>query len=211
MTSPHSDETTNEKSFDLFEALNAADTKQYDFLNQFTPEEQKKFVPFMFVQWMASINSPKKPHLAEYAVIATNHYANKYLFDDQLKDHPELTWQLMCASGTGTSQKYNHKWLPQLSKKFIHLDEKITLKEATEYSKKVPDFTDNVSEYVKQQNAQYDLATMFPTMKLSDIQALSKILSDDTLNDLKEMYGISEPTIETKARKATKGAKKSKG
>lgn len=117
----------------------------------------------------------------------------------------------MCASGTGTSQKYNHKWLPQLSKKFIHLDEKITLKEATEYSKKVPDFTDNVSEYVKQQNAQYDLATMFPTMKLSDIQALSKILSDDTLNDLKEMYGISEPTIETKARKATKGAKKSKG
>jgi len=203
------DETTNEKSFDLFDALNAADTKQYDFLNQFTPEEQKKFVPFMFAQWMASINSPKKPNLTEYAVIATNHYANKYLFDEQLKDHPELTWQLMCASGTGTSQKYNHKWLPQLSKKFIHLDEKISFKEATEYSKKVPDFTNDVEQYVRTQNNQCDLASMFGTMKLSDIKAMSKILTTEQLEQLKEAHGITNPD-QTKARKATKGTKKSK-
>jgi len=210
MTTTQTDETTNEKSFDLFEALNAADTKQYDFLNQFTPEEQKKFVPFMFAQWMASINSPKKPHLTEYAVIATNHYANKYLFDEQLKDHPELTWQLMCASGTGTSQKYNHKWLPQLSKKFIQMDEKISNKEATEYAKKVPDFTNDVEQYVKAQNNQCDLALMFDTMKLSDIKAMSKILTTEQLEQLKEAHGITVPD-QTKARKATKGAKKSKG
>lgn len=210
MTTPQSDETTNEKSFDLFEALNAADTKQYDFLNQFTPEEQKKFVPFMFAQWLASINSPKKPHLTEYAVIATNHYANKYLFDEQLKDHPELTWQLMCASGTGTSQKFNHKWLSQLSKKFIQMDEKISNKEASEYAKKVPDFTNDVEQYVRTQNNHCDLAAMFGTMKLSDIKAMSKILTTEQLEQLKEAHGITNPD-QTKARKATKGTKKSKG
>lgn len=210
MTTTQTDETTNEKSFDLFEALHAADTKQYDFLNQFTPEEQKKFVPFMFAQWMASINSSKKPNLTEYAVIATNHYANKYLFDEQLKDHPELTWQLMCASGTGTSQKFNHKWLPQLSKKFIQMDEKISNKEATEYVKKVPDFTNDVEQYVRTQNNQCDLASMFGTMKLSDIKAMSKILTTEQLEQLKEAHGITTPD-QTKARKATKGIKKSKG
>ena len=204
------DETISEQVFDLFEAIHAADTKQYDFLDSFSPEEQKKFVPFMFIQWMASLNSPKKQHLGEFAVISANYYANQHLFSEQLKDHPTLTWQLMCAAGVGTSQKYNHKWLPQLSKKYIQLEDKISLKEATEYAKKVPDFTDDVNEFVKAQNVQCDLALLFQDLKLSDIKALSKILTEDQLNELKEQHGIVEHQTSTSASKTKKG-KKTKG
>ena len=204
------DETITEKVLDLFEAIHAADTKQYDFLDSFSPEEQKKFVPFMFIQWMASLNSPKKPHLGEFAVISTNYYANQHLFSEQLKDHPTLTWQLMCAASVGTSQKYNHKWLPQLSKKYIQLEDKISLKEATEYAKKVPDFTDDVNEFVKAQNVQCDLALLFKDLKLSDIKALSKILTEDQLTELKEQHGIVEHATSASTSKTKKG-KKTKG
>ena len=43
------DEKLEKQDFNLFEAIAAIDKKDYDYYDRLTPEQQKKFVPFMML------------------------------------------------------------------------------------------------------------------------------------------------------------------
>ena len=49
------DEKFEKIEFDLFDALAAIDRKDYSYYDRLTPEQQKKFVPFMMIHWISAI------------------------------------------------------------------------------------------------------------------------------------------------------------
>ena len=61
------DEKLEKQDFDLFEAITAIDKKDYGYYDRLTPEQQKKFVPFMMVHWISYITMISK-HLSNTTV-----------------------------------------------------------------------------------------------------------------------------------------------
>ena len=82
------------------------DTKNRDFFDNLTPEEQKKFSPFLMIRWGSSVQGSQD--LQEFYVIATNERLNKHFFS--INKHPKLQW--LCATsvspGMGT---HRHTWI----------------------------------------------------------------------------------------------------
>ena len=84
------DEKLEKQDFDLFDALNALDKKDYGYYSRLTPEQQKKFVPFMLIHWMSAVKGTGG--IPEYYVRSVDHYANKYFLNETISQHPELQW-----------------------------------------------------------------------------------------------------------------------
>lgn len=98
------------EKLDIFRVLNAIDNKHYGFYDTLTEEERKTLAPFVAMKWNASVSSSKE--IQHYYVAATNHYANKHLFD--LSKHQKLQWLLLCAASPGIG-KQRHEWLKATS------------------------------------------------------------------------------------------------
>ena len=82
------DEKFTKQDFDLFEALTAIDKKDYSYFDKLTPEQQRKFVPFMLIHWVSAIKGNKD--LQSYYLQSTDYHANKYLFNENVQKHPKL-------------------------------------------------------------------------------------------------------------------------
>jgi hypothetical protein len=108
------DEKLEQQDFDLFEAITAIDKKDYGYYDRLTPEQQKKFVPFMMLHWISAIKGNEG--LSRYYVMSTNEYANKYLFNENVMKHPKLQWLMLCASSPGLGKQF-HPWIPQIKEK----------------------------------------------------------------------------------------------
>jgi len=186
------DEKFEGQDFDLFEAITAIDKKDYGYYDKLTPEQQKKFVPYMMVQWISAIKGSGE--LQGYYLRSVDYHANMQLFNENVQKHPKLQWLMMCAASPGLGKQF-HQWIPNISLKVSKLEAPAKLKDIKEYYKKIYPKADNddinaVSEaYVDGHKRKRYLATVFPNLKQDDIEALNNILTDEQIAEYERDRG----------------------
>lgn len=180
------DEKLDKQDFDLFEALAAIDRKDYSYYDRLSEEQKLKFNPYMLVIFTSGVTG--KVELQQYHLLSTNEFANKYMFNEFIQNHPKLQWLMLCASGLGKGKQF-HTYIPSIKESITLLKEKATVKDIKEYYKKIYKNADEEtlneisSLYVTIQNKKYELNKRFPNLKLEDVDTLSQILtSEDILN-----------------------------
>lgn len=181
------------QDFDLFGAIDNIDKKNYSWYSSLSEEQQRKFTAYMLVHWISSVSG--KSELSRYYVLSTEYHANKYLFNETIQNHPELQFLLLCAASPGLGKQY-HQWIPHLSPKIKELRESATLKEISDYLRKIYKNADDdtISSYAQEltriQNHQYKLANICPELKLDDIAVLSTITTEQDIIRYEEESGI---------------------
>lgn len=186
------DEKFEKQDLDLFEVLAALDRKDYNYFDKLTVEQQKKFVPYMMTHWMSAIKGSEG--LSRYYVMSVNEYTNKYLFNEYVYKHPKLQWLMLCASSPGMGKQF-HQWIPHLSEKVTKLEETPKQKEVRDYFTKIyPKASEEnlyaISEaFVEDHKKKAYLAKRFPTLKLSDIETLASIVTDEEIKQYEKDSG----------------------
>lgn len=186
------DEKFEKQDFDLFEALSALDRKDYHYLDKLTEEQQKKFVPYMMTHWMSTVKD--NGGVQGYYVMSTEYAANKFLFNEHVQKHPKLQWMMLCAASPGLGKKF-HQWIPHLSSKVATLKESPKLKDLKDYYAKIypkadSESIDMVSEaFVEEHKKKVYLAKRFPDLKLSDIEVLAQLVTDDDIREYERELG----------------------
>lgn len=89
------------------------DQKDRGFYDSLTPEQRKKFSPYILLKWGASVYG--SADLSSYYLMAFNQNVNKHFFDIGSK-HPKLQWLSIttCSPNMG---KQKHYWINATSKK----------------------------------------------------------------------------------------------
>lgn len=177
------DEKFEKQDFDLFEALSALDKKDYDYYDRLSEEQQKKFVPYMMLLWTSCIKGNKE--LSSYYVMNTEFSANKYFFNENIQKHPKLQWLMLCTVSPGIGKQF-HQWIPHVKEKVSRYKESAKEKEIKEYFNKIyKTDTDTINElteaYVSSQKRKVHLSSLFPNLKLSDIETLNEIVTDQDI------------------------------
>lgn len=186
------EEKLEKQDLDLFEVLAALDKKDYDFYDRLSPAQQKKFVPFMMIQWMSAIKGTGD--LQNYYLSSTEYHANKYFFNENVYKHPKLQWLMLCAASPGVGKQF-HQWIPNISQKVAKLEAPAKLKDIKEYYKKIYpkaaiDDIDAVSEaYVESHKRKRHLSELFPNLKQSDIETLNEVITDDQIAEYERDLG----------------------
>lgn len=186
------DEKFEKTDVDLFEVLNALDKKDYGYYDRLSAEQKKKVVPFMLVHWMSAIKGSEG--LSRYYVMSTNEYANKYLFAEFVQKHPKLQWMMLCSSSPGMGKQF-HQWIPHIRDKVIKYKEGATLKEIKDYYTKIypKADTDSINEvskaFVVDQKRKMHLGQIFPNMKISDLEVLNQVVTDEDINQYERDRG----------------------
>jgi len=172
------------QDFDLFEAMNAIDKKDYAWFDKLTPEQQRKFVPFMMTQWISAIKG--SGDVQGYYLLSVEYHANKYLFNEVVQKHPKLQWQMLCASSPGLGKQF-HQWIPQITQSVSKLKSPAQYKAIKEYYTKIypkaddEDITEISKQYVQEHKKKMYLAGLYPTMKIEDIELLSQTVTDEEI------------------------------
>ena len=186
------DEQLEKQDFPLFDAIAALDRKDYTFYDKLPPEQQKKFTSFMLVRYMSYIKGSGE--IAGYYARSVDYHANKYIFNVYVQKHPKLQWLMLCASSPGLGKQF-HPWIPQIKEKVSLLKEPAQLKDIKEYYKKIypkagDDDIDEVSKaYVTEQKKKCYLATVYPEMKIADIETLSQMVTDEEIEQYERDRG----------------------
>jgi hypothetical protein len=186
------DERFEKQDFDLFEALNAIDKKDYSYYDRLTPEQRRKFVPFMMLQWISAVKG--NADLQSYYLQSVEYHANKYFFNENVYKNPKLQWLMLCAASPGLGKQY-HQWIPQINQNVSRLKSPAKLKDIKEYFKKVyPTASTNdieqISEvYVANHKRKMYLAEKFPTLKFDEIELLSDLITDEDIKQYEEDWG----------------------
>lgn len=84
----------------------AIDRKDYDYYDKLTPEQQKKFSPYLLLRWGSCVEGGND--IAKYYAVAMNEFANQNFWD--LSKHKKLQWLLVCTASPGIG-KQKHYWL----------------------------------------------------------------------------------------------------
>ena len=186
------DEKFEKQDFDLFEALAALDRKDYGYIDRLTDEQQKKFVPYMMTRWMSTVKA--SGGIQGYYVMSTEYNANEHLFNEYVQKHPKLQWLMLCAASPGLGKQF-HQWIPHLSSKVTTLKESPKQKEVKDYYSKIyPKAGESnlsaISEaFVEEHKKKVYLAKKFPNLKLTDIELLSQLVTDDDIKQYERDYG----------------------
>lgn len=186
------DEQLEKQDFPLFDAIAALDRKDYTFYDKLPPEQQKKFTSFMLVRYMSYIKGSGE--IAGYYARSVDYHANKYIFNEYVQKHPKLQWLMLCASSPGLGKQF-HPWIHQIKEKVSLLKEPAQLKDIKEYYKKIypkagDDDIDEVSKaYVTEQKKKCYLATVYPEMKIADIETLSQMVTDEEIEQYERDRG----------------------
>lgn len=186
------DEKLSGQDFDLFDAINRVDRKEYSWYASLTEEQRKKFVPFMMVHWISSLSSSGST--SEYYVRSVDYYANTHMFNDMVQKHPQLQWLMLCAASPGMGKQY-HKWIPHLPVKTSQYREPAKLKDIKDYYQKLypkaaaGDLTAISEAFVTEHKKKCYLAKRFPAMKLADIETLAQLVTDDEIADYERDNG----------------------
>jgi hypothetical protein len=89
---------------DMFKrVLPSIDTRNKQFYENLTEEEQKGFAAWLVMRYLSSAESAT-PEIIEHYLIMTNELVNTNF--SELKNHPELLWKLMSVVGIGKSVKH---------------------------------------------------------------------------------------------------------
>ena len=178
--------------FDLFEALAAIDRKDYSYYDRLTPEQQKKFVPFMLIHWVSAIKGNSE--LQNYYLQSTEYHANKYLFNENVQKNPKLQWLMLCAASPGLGKQF-HQWIPHIRERVTKLKEKPKAKEIKDYFKKIyPKTSDSdlnmITEvFIDSHRKKMYLAEKFPELKFDEIELLSELITDKDIEDYEKDLG----------------------
>jgi hypothetical protein len=187
------DEKLSNVDFDLFKAIEALDRKDYNYLNNLTEEQRKKFSPYMLLRWMSCVKG--NPDVTAYYLMNVNAVANKHMFNEYVIRHPQLQWLMLCAASPGIGKQY-HQWLPHLKEGIGKLEDRATVKEVGEYFAKIYPSTDGevirevAEEFVTLQNHRHRLAGLYPEMKISDIEALANFVTSEDIDQYERDAGI---------------------
>lgn len=181
------------KEFDLFDALAAIDTKQYDYYDSLSSEQQRKFIPFMLLHWVSAINS-RNANLQTYYLHSTNYHANTYMFNEFIQKHPKLQWLMLVAASPGIGKQF-HQWIPHIRDRVTKLKEVPKVKELKDYYKKIYKgtsdsiLTELASETAKLYEKKVFLANEFTCMKHTDIALLAELITDADIDEYKSHCG----------------------
>lgn len=186
------EEKIEKQDFDLFKAIEAIDRKDYNWFNELSDEQKKKFVPYMLLRWVSAVKATSS--VSGYYLMSTDFNANKYMFNERVGQHPELQWLMLCASSPGIGKQF-HQWIPQLNEKIASLKERAKTRDIQEYFEKIYKGADQniIKEYAVEftglQNKKCRLAELYPQMKLCDIEFLANIVTNDDLDDYDKEAG----------------------
>lgn len=186
------DEKFTSQDFDLFDALTAIDKKDYSYYDRLTPEQQKKFVPFMMLHWISAVKASSD--VQSYYLQSTEYHANKYLFNEAVHKHPKLQWLMLCAASPGLGKQF-HQWIPHIRERVTRLLDSPKQKEIKEYFKKIYPKTDDsdltlLSEvYVDNHKKKRYLANKFPELKFDEIELLSDLTTDEDIKQYEKDWG----------------------
>lgn len=186
------DEKLKNQDLNLFDVLYALDNKDYGYYDNLTPEQQKKFVPFMMLKWMSAIKG--NSNLSKDYLKRTDEYANKYMFNESTMRHPKLQWLMLCAASPGRGKQY-HAWIPQIKDKVSKLKEPAKKTDVKEYFKKIyshaaaSDISLISDVFVKNHQRKMYLANKFPNMKYEDIETLSELITDEDIRVYEKDFG----------------------
>ena len=101
---------------------------------------------------------------------------------------------MLCASSPGMGKQF-HPWIPQIKEKVSLLKEPAQLKDVKEYYKKIypkvsdDDITEVSKAYVTEQKKKCYLATVYPEMKIADIETLSQVVTDEEIEQYERDRG----------------------
>lgn len=186
------DEKFTNQDFDLFKALNAIDSKNYNWYKNLSDEQKKKFVPYMLCHWISSVT--KNGSIGEYYLMSTNQYVNTNLFNENIQNHPELQWLMLCCSSPGIGNQ-KHTWIPHIKPKFVNLKERAVKKDIKEYFSKIypglkSEILEEVSDqYTNSQRHLVKLAEMFPNMKRQDLELMGELITEEDIKDYERESG----------------------
>lgn len=186
------DETVEKQDFNLFEAIEAIDKKDYGYFDRLSPEQQKKFSSYMLLHYASSVSG--KAELQNYCLRSVDYYANTHMFNEHIQKNPKLQWLMLCASSPGLGKQF-HPWIPQIKDRVVKLKDPAKVKDIKDYFSKIypkadKQALDEFSEiYVEKQKRKYYLAQRFPTLKLDEIEVLSDIVSDEEIREYEKDSG----------------------
>lgn len=84
------------------------DTKNRDFFDDLSPEEQKKFSPFLMIRWGSVVEG--NVDMQAYYLMSVNERLNKNFFDISTSQHKKLQWLLATTVSPGLGRQ-RHNWL----------------------------------------------------------------------------------------------------
>lgn len=191
-TKVSTEEKFQKQDFDLFDALAALDKKDYDYFDKLTEEQQKKFVPYMMTHWMSQVKGNSQ--VQEYYLRSVDYHANQHMFNENVQKHPKLQWYMLCASSPELGKQF-HQWVPHLPSKAGNLKETVKEKEVRDYFSKIypkasqQDVQDITHAFVSEHKKKVYLAQQYPELKLSDIELLSQLVTDEDIRKYEQDNG----------------------
>lgn len=186
------DEKFDKVEFDLFEAITAIDKKDYSYYDRLTPEQQRKFVPFMMLHWISAIKGSSE--LQGYYLRSVDYHANKYMFNESVQKNPKLQWLMLCAASPGIGKQF-HQWIPHMKERVAKLKEKPKAKEIKDYFKKVyPKSSDSdlntiTDVFIDSHRKKMYIANKFPELKFDEIELLSELITDKDIEKYEKELG----------------------
>lgn len=152
------------ESLTLKEVLAAVDTDQRELWSLLDAQQQKALKKdfWNLTRYISSVKSPSR-EVQEHFVLLVNEFYNKHWND--LKDHPELQWKLLCMCSYETKKVMWHEWIKLVRK--------------AEGSSKKARF----------------LMQIYPNMKIEEIEMLAKMTSDKEIKDLAKDHGLDDKQI----------------
>ncbi len=186
------DEKFDKVEFDLFEAITAIDKKDYSYYDRLTPEQQRKFVPFMMLHWISAIKGSGE--LQGYYLRSVDYHANKYMFNESVQKNPKLQWLMLCAASPGIGKQF-HQWIPHMKERVAKLKEKPKAKEIKDYFKKIyPKSSDSdlnmiTDVFIDSHRKKMYIANKFPELKFDEIELLSELITDKDIEEYEKELG----------------------
>jgi hypothetical protein len=186
------DEKFQKVEFDLFEAITAIDKKDYSYYDRLTPEQQRKFVPFMMLHWISAIKGSSE--LQGYYLRSVDYHANKYMFNESVQKNPKLQWLMLCAASPGIGKQF-HQWIPHMKERVAKLKEKPKAKEIKDYFKKIyPKSSDSdlntiTDVFIDSHRKKMYIANKFPELKFDEIELLSELITDKDIEEYEKEFG----------------------
>ena len=186
------EDVLDKQDFNLFQALAAIDAKDYSYYDSLTPEQQKKFVPFMVMHWTSAVKN--KTNIQAYYLQSTEYHANKYLFNENVSKHPKLIWLMLCAASPGLGKQF-HQWIPHIREKVSKLNDNAKLKEIKDYFKKIyPKTADDdlflmTEIYIDNHKKKMYIADKFKTLKYDEVELLANLVTDEDIENYEKDWG----------------------
>lgn len=184
------DEKFTNVDFNLFEALEAIDRKDYGYYDRLTDEQKKKFVPYMMLVWSSSINSGYQKSLLK----SVNEIANTHFLNENISKNPKLQWLMLCASSLNIGKQF-HQFIPHIKKSVTTLQEKASVFDLRDYFKKIhPNIDQSLIDeiatlYTQQQHRKVYFAEKFPNLKLDEIDLLNELVTDEEIQKYEKDSG----------------------